>query len=70
MTELNVSVLGGGSWGTTMASVIARSTPTLLWARNPESIREVQQRRTNERYLPGARLSSRLGATLIAWRFV
>ena len=63
MTELKVSVLGGGSWGTTMASVIARNAPTLLWARNPESVREVQEMHTNERYLPGARLSSRLAAT-------
>ncbi len=63
MAELNISVLGGGSWGTTMASVIARSAPTTLWARNPETVREVLEARTNTRYLPGARISSRLNAT-------
>lgn len=63
MAELNISVLGGGSWGTTMASVIARSTPTTLWARNPDTVREVLEERSNARYLPGARISSRLHAT-------
>ena len=63
MPDLDISVLGGGSWGTTMASVIARSAPTTLWARNPETVREVLEQRTNARYLPGARVSSRLKAT-------
>ena len=63
MAELNISVLGGGSWGTTMASVIARSAPTTLWARNPDTVHEVLSARSNERYLPGAKLSSRLLAT-------
>lgn len=63
MPDLDISVLGGGSWGTTMASVIARSAPTTLWARNPETVREVLEQRTNARYLPGARISSRLKAT-------
>ena len=58
-----MTVLGGGSWGTTMASLVARNAPTLLWARNPETVREINEERSNERYLPGARLSQRLKAT-------
>ena len=34
MTNLNVTVLGGGSWGTTVASLVARNAPITLWARN------------------------------------
>jgi glycerol-3-phosphate dehydrogenase (NAD(P)+) len=61
--QLRATVLGGGSWGTTVASVVSRNTPTLIWARNPETVREINDDHTNERYLPGARLSQRLTAT-------
>jgi glycerol-3-phosphate dehydrogenase (NAD(P)+) len=62
--ELRVSVLGGGSWGTTVASLLARKkTPTLLWARNKDTVAEVNDAHTNARYLPEARLSPRLTAT-------
>ena len=59
---LNVCVLGGGSWGTTVASLVSRNTPTTLWARNPETVDEINTSNTNERYLPGAKLSPRLTA--------
>jgi len=63
--ELRVSVLGGGSWGTTVASLLARKkTPTLLWARSPQTVDEINHERTNRRYLNDARLSSRLEATV------
>ena len=39
-----VAVLGGGSWGTTVASIVARSAPTVLWARSPEVAEEVDRR--------------------------
>jgi hypothetical protein len=32
MTNLNVGVLGGGSWGTTVASLVTRNAPVMLWA--------------------------------------
>jgi glycerol-3-phosphate dehydrogenase (NAD(P)+) len=60
---LRVCVLGAGSWGTTVASLAARNGPTLLWARNPETAREVNEARSNARYLPGARLPRGLRAT-------
>ena len=31
--EVDVVVLGGGSWGTTVASICARRGPTLQWVR-------------------------------------
>ncbi len=58
-----VSVIGAGSWGTTVASLIAANAPTLLWARDPATAGEVVSRHTNERYLPGVRLDPRLEAT-------
>ncbi len=61
--ELKAGVLGGGSWGTTVASLIARNTQVALWARDAATVREINENHTNEKYLPGAHLSPRLTAT-------
>ena len=61
--ELRATVLGGGSWGTTVASIVARNTPTLIWARNRATVAEINEQHSNETYLPGAKLSQRLRAT-------
>ncbi len=36
--KLKVALLGGGSWGTTAASLTARNSPTTMWARDAEKI--------------------------------
>jgi glycerol-3-phosphate dehydrogenase (NAD(P)+) len=61
--ELKVAVLGGGSWGTTVASLVTRNADTLLWARNSDTVDEINKTHSNERYLPGAKLPKRLAAT-------
>ncbi|MBW2280932.1 MAG: NAD(P)H-dependent glycerol-3-phosphate dehydrogenase [Deltaproteobacteria bacterium] len=61
--DLRVSVLGAGSWGTTVASLASRNAPTLLWSRRSEQADEVNANNTNERYLPGVTLPSDLRAT-------
>ena len=63
MTELNVAVLGGGSWGTTVAALVTRNAPVILWARNPETVAEINTHHTNEVYLPGATLPEKHVAT-------
>jgi glycerol-3-phosphate dehydrogenase (NAD(P)+) len=63
MQELKIAVLGGGSWGTTVASLVTRNAPVTLWARNPETVEEINTRRSNETYLPGATLPDKLVAT-------
>ena len=63
MSAVQVTVLGGGSWGTTVASVIAPRHPTLLWARSPETAAEIDGNHTNESYLPGFTLPEMLMAT-------
>jgi glycerol-3-phosphate dehydrogenase (NAD(P)+) len=60
---MQVTVLGAGSWGTTVASVIAPRHPTLLWARNTDVATEIDGNHTNESYLPGFTLPERLMAT-------
>ncbi len=61
--ELKAGLLGGGSWGTTVAALIARNAPITLWARDPDTVDEINTRHTNEKYLPGAALPKRLRAT-------
>lgn len=61
--DLRVTVLGGGSWGTTVASLAARNTRSLLWARSAEMVEEVNSEHTNETYLAGYRLPGSLRAT-------
>ena len=63
MTELNVAVLGGGSWGTTVAALVTRNAPVTLWARNPATVAEINTHHTNAVFLPGATLPEKLVAT-------
>jgi glycerol-3-phosphate dehydrogenase (NAD(P)+) len=61
---MRVTVLGAGSWGTTVASLLSRRDhQTLLWARKPEVAEEVNRDHRNSAYLPDAVLPSRLAAT-------
>lgn len=61
--ELKVGLLGGGSWGTTVASLTAKNTPTVIWARNQETVNEINYHHTNEKYLPNAKLTHSLKAS-------
>lgn len=63
MRQMQVGLLGGGSWGTTVASLVARNAPVRLWARDAATVAEINTHHTNEKYLPGARLNESLMAT-------
>ena len=39
----NVVVLGGGSWGTTIASICARRGPTLQWVRSEATAKDINE---------------------------
>ena len=49
--EPRVVVLGGGSWGTTVASIASRRAETLQWVRSPETAEDINERHRNLRYL-------------------
>jgi glycerol-3-phosphate dehydrogenase (NAD(P)+) len=51
MREPKVVVLGGGSWGTTVASICARRGPTLQWVRSEETAKDINKNHRNTRYL-------------------
>jgi glycerol-3-phosphate dehydrogenase (NAD(P)+) len=61
---MRITVLGAGSWGTTVASVLTRRDhESLIWARNPATADEINEQHTNGRYLEGFGLPVRLRAT-------
>ena len=61
--NLNTGLLGGGSWGTTVAALIARNASITMWARDPGTVDEINSRHTNSKYLPDATLPAELRAT-------
>lgn len=59
-----VAVLGGGSWGTTIAHLLAQNgSDVLLWMRDEATCDELNQRHTNRRYLEDRKVSPRVRAT-------
>ena len=61
--KLNVGLLGGGSWGTTVASIISKNAPITLWARDAETVADINTNGCNSRYLPGIKLPKAVRAT-------
>lgn len=59
-----VTVLGGGSWGTTLAHLFAQNGhDVLLWVRRGEQVRQINGEQRNERYLPGYAIHEGVSAT-------
>ena len=62
--KLKVAVLGGGSFGTAIANIIAcNNHQTFLWMRSGEHASACQLARQNARYLPGYMLHEQLMIT-------
>jgi glycerol-3-phosphate dehydrogenase (NAD(P)+) len=61
---LKVAVVGGGSWGTALANVLAKNGhDTVLWVHDMELVDEINQRHINPLFLPGIPLSPDLACT-------
>jgi glycerol-3-phosphate dehydrogenase (NAD(P)+) len=60
---MKVTVLGAGSWGTTVATMASRTNDTVLWARNTDTVDEINKRHTNSAYLSGFSLPTDLRAS-------
>jgi len=64
VTGPTVAVLGAGSWGTTLADLLARKgLPVVLWAYEPAVAESINQGHENALYLAGCQLDARLRAT-------
>ena len=61
MTVNTIAVLGAGSWGTALASLLARNGhDTVLWGHHSAHIARLAKEHRNERYLPELLLPERL----------
>ena len=62
---MTVAVFQAGSWGTTLATILARDgqRDVILWTRDAEQAREISTQRENRRYLPGIRVPDRVEVT-------
>lgn len=59
-----VAVIGGGSWGTALAKVLADGPRTVrLWMRDPATAKDFNEHHENRRYLPGIKYPDNLVAT-------
>lgn len=63
MTQIRMAVVGAGSWGTTIASLAAANTPTVLWARRPEVADVINATHRNPQYISSVDLSPQLRAS-------
>ena len=62
---MNVGVIGGGSWGTTIAYLLSQnpSNRIKLWMRNPEVVATINSTRLNPKYSGETDLSERVEAS-------
>lgn len=63
MDRSNIAVIGGGSWGTTVASLASRNANVTLWARDSQTVREINEDHRNSKYLKDSQLHPNLRAT-------
>ena len=62
--QKKVTVLGAGSWGTTLANHLARNgVATTLWLRDSALTETIKKTRENAHYLPAVKLSETLAVT-------
>ncbi|MEZ5511135.1 MAG: NAD(P)H-dependent glycerol-3-phosphate dehydrogenase [Gammaproteobacteria bacterium] len=64
MPSEQVTVLGGGSFGTAIANIVAdNGLPVKLWMRDAEVVDAIRTRHENPRYLPGKQLNPQIVPT-------
>lgn len=76
---MRIAVIGGGAWGTGLSLVLARRNHHVrLWAREPEVVRSIAEKRENHPFLPGHKLPEQIlashdfgeilnGAEMLVW---
>ncbi|NOZ19919.1 MAG: NAD(P)-dependent glycerol-3-phosphate dehydrogenase [Planctomycetes bacterium] len=61
---MNITVLGDGGWGTTLAILLSqKGNKVTLWGNFPDYIERLRAIRENEKFLPGIRLPKEMALT-------
>lgn len=64
MTDCTIGVVGAGSWGTTLANMLAeKGLPVTLWAYEAELVDAIRTQRRNVLFLPDVELHENLSCT-------
>jgi glycerol-3-phosphate dehydrogenase (NAD(P)+) len=63
IADIKIAVIGTGSWGTAIANLLAKKQKVTIFGRNNSAIDEINQIRSNQKYLPDIRLSSNITGT-------
>lgn len=64
MSQINVAILGGGSFGTVLANIAAENGHNAkLWLRDSETAQQINEQHENKHYMPGYKLENRLKAS-------
>ena len=62
-TNLKISVLGSGAWGTALAQLISKKSEVLMWVKEKKVKIEINQNHLNTKYLPNIKLSKNIIST-------
>jgi glycerol-3-phosphate dehydrogenase (NAD(P)+) len=63
MSMAKIGIIGAGSWGSALGDLLAEAGHGVrIWDLNPDIIADIRDKRRNERYLPGVKLSEKLAA--------
>ncbi|MBW2975689.1 NAD(P)-dependent glycerol-3-phosphate dehydrogenase [Candidatus Woesearchaeota archaeon] len=61
---MKIAVIGAGSWGTTLANLLAKKGYSIrLWAYEKDVVEEIKNKKENSRFLQGVKLSDSMTAT-------
>lgn len=57
---MTIGVIGAGAWGTTLATLFSKNDDVILYVRNIEQARAINEDRVNEKYMPGFNLDKKI----------
>ncbi len=64
LDSFSLGIVGGGAWGSALAIALSRpGQKVMLWAREPDVVRDINERHENRIFLPGVTLPDGITAT-------
>jgi glycerol-3-phosphate dehydrogenase (NAD(P)+) len=56
--KYKIAVIGAGSWGTAIVSILSKNTDVIWWVRRESQIKQISKKQRNTRYLPNCLLNT------------